>query len=99
MISQAGSNCPHYDGEPGRRPAYHRFTREGKLYAGYAADDGAAFHFIGEELKAVVSSRDTAKAYSVRCAGDEIEEVALETVWLGATARSAISTGMPSTIG
>jgi len=94
-----GSNCPHYDGEPGRRPSYHRFVREGKLDAGYAADDGAALHFIGPELKAVVSSREAAKAYSVRLAGTEVEEVALETVWLGSTARSTINTGIPSTIG
>jgi peptidase E len=83
-----GSNSPHYDGEPGRRPAYHRFIRAGKLQAGYAADDGAALHFIGRELKAVVSSRETAKAYSVRLAGDDVEEVPLETLWLGASARS-----------
>src|SRR6202453_219714 len=79
-----GSNSPHYDGEPGRRPAYHRFIREGKLMAGYAADDGAALHFIGQELKGVVSSRETAKAYSVRLVGSEVEEATLDTVWLGA---------------
>jgi dipeptidase E len=45
-----GSHCPHYDGEPQRRPAYHRFVQEGRLGAGYAADDGAALHFIGDEL-------------------------------------------------
>jgi len=94
-----GSNSPHYDGEPERRPAYHRFLREGKLEAGFAADDGAALHFIGRELKAVVSSREAAKAYSVCLVGDEVEEVALETLWLGSTARSAISTGIPSTMG
>jgi dipeptidase E len=95
----AGSNSPHYDGEPERRPAYHRFLREGKLNAGYAADDGAALHFIGEKLAGVVSSREAAKAYSVRRVGTQVEEVVLDTVWLGSTARSAISTGIPSTIG
>jgi dipeptidase E len=94
-----GSNCPHYDGEPGRRPAYHRFIREGKLNAGYAADDGAALHFVGQELKGVVSSRENARAYSVRLVGSEVEEVELETDWLGPTARSAINTGIPSTTG
>jgi dipeptidase E len=77
-----GSNCPHYDGEPERHPAYHRFIQESKLDAGYAADDGAALHFIGRELKSVVSSREAAKAYSVRRSGAEVEESALETVWL-----------------
>jgi dipeptidase E len=75
----AGSNCPHYDGESNRRPAYHRFIREGKLQAGYAADDGAALHFVGEKLERVVSSSETAKAYSVRLVGNEVEEVALDT--------------------
>src|ERR1700728_1652579 len=78
-----GSNCPHYDGEPGRRPAYHGFVREGRLEAGYAADDGAALHFVGRKLERMVSSRATAKAYSVRLVGEEIEETALETDWLG----------------
>jgi dipeptidase E len=94
-----GSNCPHYDGEPGRRLAYHHFVREGKLQAGYAADDGAALHFIGEKLARVVSSREAAKAYSVRRVGTEVEEDALETLWLGSEDRSTISTGIPSTIG
>jgi dipeptidase E len=94
-----GSHCPHYDGEPGRRPAYHRFIHEGKLVAGYAADDGAALHFIGQRLKSVVSSREAAKAYSVRRAVTGVEESALDTIWLGSSACSAINTGTPFTIG
>lgn len=74
-----GSHCPHYDGEPNRRPAYHRFISEQKLGAGYAADDGAALHFIGPELTRVVSSRPAAKAYRVRWTGDDVEEIALPT--------------------
>jgi dipeptidase E len=69
------------------------------LDAGYAADDGAALHFIGEKLARVVSSRETAKAYSVRRLGIQVEEVRLETLWLGSVAREAISTGIPSTMG
>jgi len=94
-----GSNCPHYDGEPECRPAYHRFIKEGKLSAGYATDDSAALHFIGQHLKGVVSSRESARAYSVRLVESELEEVALDTVWLGSVARDAISTGIPSTMG
>jgi dipeptidase E len=77
-----GSNCPHYDGEPGRRPAYHRMILEGSLGAGYAADDGAALHFIGTELAEAVSSRAAAKAYRVARKDGRIEEIALETRWL-----------------
>ena len=94
-----GSNCPHYDCEPGRRPSYRKLIQEGKLDSGYAADDGAALHFIGQELKSVVSSREAGKAYSVRRVGIEVEEIALETVLLGSPARSAINTGILSTIG
>ena len=50
-----GSFCPHYDGEPERRPAYTRLVRDGVLAPGYAADDDAAFHFEGTELREVVS--------------------------------------------
>jgi peptidase E len=52
-----GSNCPHYDGEPERRPVYHRLLAAGLLADGYAADDGVALHFVGDRLERVVSSR------------------------------------------
>ena len=50
------SNAVHYDKEPHRRPAYHRAVGGG-MPGGYAAEDGAALHFVGEELARVVSSR------------------------------------------
>jgi peptidase E len=59
-----GSACPHYDGEPGRRPAFHQAIADG-FPAGYAADDGAGLHFVGKELVRVVSSRPIAKGYRV----------------------------------
>ena len=52
-----GSFCPHYDGEPERRPTFTRLVREGMLAPGYAADDDAAFLFEGTELVEVVSQR------------------------------------------
>ena len=76
------SACPHYDGEPLRRPTYQRLVREG-LPAGYAADDGAALHFAGEVLKEVVSSRPNAAAYRVERRGDEVVEERLTTRYLG----------------
>ena len=72
-----GAFSPHYDGEPNRRPAYQRFIAEEKLGAGYAADDGAALHFIGTRLDRVVSSRPVAKAYRVRWTGTTVEETPL----------------------
>lgn len=60
----SGSFCPHYDGEELRRPVYRRLVDDG-LPAGYAADDGAALHFVGTELRDVVASRSGACAYRV----------------------------------
>jgi peptidase E len=64
------SFCPHYDGEPHRRPAYRAAVGSGALPGGYAADDGAALHFRAGRLWRVVTSRPTARAYRVeRTAG------------------------------
>jgi dipeptidase E len=68
-----GSACPHYDGEPGRRPAYHRAVREG-LPGGYAADDGAGLHFVGTKLAACVASRPGPTVYRVRRVGGRVVE-------------------------
>ncbi|KZE67796.1 peptidase [Fictibacillus phosphorivorans] len=76
-----GSHCPHYDGEAERRPAYHKLIKDG-LKSGYAADDGAALHFIDGKLHKVVSSRENAKAYLVERQGDEVAEKELETLFL-----------------
>jgi dipeptidase E len=76
------SNCVHYDGEPARREAYHRFLRAG-MGPGYAASDGAALHFCGESLARVVGSRPSAAAYRVEEVGAGVSEVALPVRWLG----------------
>jgi dipeptidase E len=73
----SGSFCPHYDGEPARRPAYTRLVREGTLPAGYAVDDDAAFHFEGTELRELVSQRDGARGYRVTAEGEEPLEARL----------------------
>ena len=77
------SACPHYDGEPERRPAYRRLVADGTLPAGYAADDGAALHFMGTELMQVVTSRPGAHAYRVRCGEGGIVEEPLPVRYLG----------------
>ncbi len=80
----AGSHCPHYDGEPGRRPLYQRLVAERRLPAGYAADDGAALVFRDGELHAVVASRPAAWAYRVEPGPDGTAvETTLETRYLG----------------
>jgi peptidase E len=59
-----GSFCPHYDGEELRRPTYRALVDDG-FSAGYAADDDAALHFVGTELREVVSARAGATCYRV----------------------------------
>jgi dipeptidase E len=61
----SGSACPHYDGEPERRPTYTRLVQQEGFPAGYAADDGAAVHFVGTELAECVASRPGASVYWV----------------------------------
>jgi peptidase E len=76
------SNCVHYGDEPARRVEYHRFVGDG-MRPGYAADDGAALHFRGEELATVVSSRPAARAFRVEPIDDEVVETPLAVTYLG----------------
>jgi len=66
----AGSGCPHYDGEELRRPVYTRLVREG-FPAGIALDDGVAAHYVGTELREIVTDRPEAGAYRVGANGEE----------------------------
>jgi hypothetical protein len=52
-------------GDKQRRPAYHKLVLEGNLPNGIGADDGLGLHYIDGDLSCIVSSRPTAKAYSV----------------------------------
>ncbi len=66
----AGSACPHYDGEELRRPVYRRLVREG-FPAGIALDDAAGAHYVGTELREVVSSQPGSGGYGVGRDGEE----------------------------
>lgn len=76
------SNCVHYEPRSSRRLAYHSFLREG-MRPGYAAEDGAALHFIGTELSRVVASRPAARGYRLDASGDRIVEMRIATTYLG----------------
>jgi dipeptidase E len=78
-----GSNCPHYDGESNRRPAYQGVIQSCLVQGGVAADDGVALHYVDQELVNIVSSRPNAKAYQVKLIDGKIEEEALLTNYLG----------------
>jgi peptidase E len=71
-----GSHCPHYDGEEQRRPLYHQLIRDG-FPSGFAADDDAAMHWIGQELVEVVTARPQAGVYRVETVEDEVVETRL----------------------
>lgn len=77
-----GSFCPHYDGETSRRPTLHQLMSENKITDGYAADDGAAAHFINGEFASAVSSRPHAKVYGVSKKEGEVVEEIMETRYL-----------------
>ena len=66
----AGSACPHYDGEELRRPRYGELVAGG-FPEGVAADDGVGLHYVGTELREVVTSRAGAAAYRVTRGGEE----------------------------
>ena len=76
------SNCVHYEREGRRRTAYHGFLREG-MGGGYAAEDGAALHFLGTELHRVVASRPSARGYRVDAIGERVVEMQIATAYLG----------------
>ena len=80
-----GSCSPHYDGEPGRRPAYQALIQQGALTAGYALDDGAALHYVGDLIARVVSSRPAARAFHVRAEAGAVIEEAVQPHFLPST--------------
>jgi len=65
----AGSYCPHYSGEPARRPTYQGLIADGTLPAGIACDDGAGAHFAGTDLAEIVAERPGATGYHVESDG------------------------------
>lgn len=77
-----GSCCPHYDGEPERRPAYHEFLLKGDILPGVAIDDGAAIHLVAGAIHRVVASRPKASAYRVHVKNGSVQEEPLETDYL-----------------
>ena len=70
LVFLAGSACPHYDGEALRRPRYRELV-DGGFPEGVAADDGVGLHYVGTELREVVTCRPGAAAYRVTRDGEE----------------------------
>jgi len=72
-----GSCCPHLDSEGERRPEYHRLVATGELADGIGIEDGAAVHWVGDEVRCVVAFRRGAQAYRVERRGDGAVETPL----------------------
>ena len=49
----------------------------------YAADDGAALHFVGDDVAQVVASRPSARAYRVELRHGHVVTTQLATRYLG----------------
>ncbi|MEK7689862.1 MAG: GNAT family N-acetyltransferase, partial [Bdellovibrionota bacterium] len=78
-----GSNCPHYDGETNRRPAYHRMIEQREIGPGFAAEDGVALHFVEGRLAHVVSSHPEKRAYGLSMGDTQAVEEPVEARYLG----------------
>lgn len=79
-----GSYCPHYNSEPGRRPLYQGLVGSAALPGGLACDDGAAVHFVDDELAELVADRPAARCYRVERTGSAgIDETAMDARFLG----------------
>src|SRR5262249_55616201 len=77
-----GSCCPHYDGEPERRPAYHECLLKGAMPPGVAIDDYAALHLVEGAIHRVVASKPQARGYRVRVREGSVHEEPIETEYL-----------------
>ena len=79
-----GSFTPHFDGEAARRPALHRMLAAGQIPPGWAADDGAAIHFVDGTPVRQVASRSEARVHQVSTVEGQPVEEPLKTDFLGA---------------
>jgi peptidase E/ketosteroid isomerase-like protein len=78
-----GSFCPHYDKRSELRKAYRKMISSGEIEAGYGVQDGVALHYIGTELKYVVSSVPGAKAFYIKKSGFRVTEKELKPAYIG----------------
>lgn len=78
-----GSFCPHYEDREKLREAYHGAIMKKTIKEGYGVEDGAALHFVNEELLRVVTSRVNARAFKVTPLKVDVNETVYESVYLG----------------
>ena len=92
------SNTVHYSSEPRRREVLFDWLREGMAPA-YAADDGAALHFVGDDVAQVVASRPGARAYRVELRHGHVVTTQLATRYLGdANSVPLVNSSLPALV-
>jgi len=74
-----GSCCPHYSGEPERKPTYEHLVNAGEISGGVAIDDGVAVHFIDGRVERVVSGIAGASAYDISLSSGRVITVPIES--------------------
>jgi dipeptidase E len=74
----SGSCCPHYSGEPQRKPRFESYISKGTMPAGVAIDDGAAVHYVDGVPYRIAAGRAGAGAYLVAHATVGIKREALD---------------------
>ena len=77
-----GPTLRDHEGEPDRRPTYHRLLRRG-LATGVAADDWAAIHYICVKIHACIGSRSNVRCYRVGVRGGVVREEVMKTRYRG----------------
>jgi len=77
-----GSCCPHFDGEPQRRPAYHQLLASSEIAAGIAIEDWTGVHYIDTQVHRVIASKRGARAYTMRSVYGSVQEVPLQTEYI-----------------
>ena len=73
-----GSCCPHYNGEPERRPTFHRLLAESRIVNGFALEDYSAIHFTDEDSYRAVAFRPGARVYSMHRSNAVVQEQPLD---------------------
>jgi peptidase E len=79
-----GSCCPHFDSEPGRRPAYKQLIKQKTIIPGYAIDDWVVLHYVNDKLEEIVSARPESAAYKISLVDGVVQETRIEpTIIIG----------------
>jgi peptidase E len=83
----AGSCCPHFDGEPERRPAFTRMLLEREIPStrdggNVAIDDGTALHYVEGKLVRAVSATPNGAGHRFHVISGSLTEERIEPLRL-----------------